>query len=263
LITGAIASARAQEADWQKSYPVSGKASITVSTGDTSTEVRSCGACREVHVRVEWNDRRPDEYVINEFQSGNHVNFDLKEKSHFLHFDVGNRHSPRVTVETPSSVDLEARTADGSLKVSGVEGNVELHSGDGSVDVSDVSGAVRLNASDGSIRIHNVSGTLESRTSDGSVSIDGRFTGLQVHNGDGRLDVTLADGSKLTSSSRIESSDGRVTVKLPKTLAVDASTATFRSRWTATTPSRVQGMSCVGALITADRRLLFTPATEM
>ena len=150
------------------------------------------------------------------------MNFELKEKQHFgIHFDIGNRHSPHVTVETPASVDLEARTADGSLKVSGIEGIVQLHSGDGSVDVADVSGALRLTASDGSIRIHNVKGTLESRSSDGSVSIEGRFTGLQVHTSDGSLDVTLADGSQLTSSSRIESSDGHVTVKVPKTLAAD------------------------------------------
>jgi hypothetical protein len=87
--------------------------------------------------------------------------------------------------------------------------------------VSDVSGAVRLVASDGSIRIHNVSGTLESRSSDGRVTIDGKLSGVQVHTSDGSLDLTLAEGSQLTTSSRVEASDGRVTIRLPKTLAAD------------------------------------------
>ena len=217
----ALAPAVTAEADWQKSYAVSGKPSLTLSTGDASTDVRSCSECREVRIRVEWNDRHPGDYNLNEFQSSDHVNFELKEKQHLgIHFGPGHR-EPHVFVDTPAEADLEARTSDGSLSVSGLNGNLDLHTGDGAVNVSDVSGAVRLVASDGSIRIHNVTGTLESKSSDGSVSIDGRLSGIQVHSSDGRVDVTLADGSQLTTSSRIEASDGHVTIRLPKTLSAD------------------------------------------
>ena len=220
LTTFAFAHAFA-ESDWQKSYPVSGKPSVTISTGDASTEVRACADCREVRVRVEWNDRHPGEYVVNEFQSGDHVNFELKEKEHLgFHINMARR-EPHVIVESPKEMDLEARTSDGGLKVYGVTGTVALHTSDGAVDVSDVSGAVRLVASDGSIRIHNVIGTLESKSSDGRVAIDGRLTGLQVHTSDGALDLTLAEGSQLTTSSRIEASDGRVVIRLPRTLSAD------------------------------------------
>ncbi len=219
LVLVAASAALAAESDWQKSYPVPGKPSLTVSTGDASTDVHSCG-CREIRIRVEWNDRHPDDYTINEFQSGDHVNFELKEKQHFgIH--VGMHREPHVSVETPGELDLEARTSDGSLKVYGVNGSIALHTSDGAVDVADVSGAVRLVASDGSIRIHNVSGTLESKSSDGRVTIDGKLSGVQVHTSDGSLDLTLAEGSQLTTSSRVEASDGRVTIRLPKTLAAD------------------------------------------
>ena len=222
LMAASAARAHSTDADWQKSYPASGKPALSITTGDTSVDIHSCAACRAVRVRVEWNDRHPSEYSLSEFQAGDHVTFELKEKSRFgIHITTGSRHEPHVTVQTPSTADLEARTTDGSLRVSGIQGNVELKTGDGSVEVSDVSGALRLTASDGSIRIHNVIGTLESRSSDGSVSIHGQFTALHVHCGDGRLDVTLADGSRLTASSRIESSDGQVTIHLPRTLAAD------------------------------------------
>jgi DUF4097 and DUF4098 domain-containing protein YvlB len=214
------ASSGTAESDWQKSYPVSGKASLTVSTGDASTDVHSCG-CREIRIRVQWNDRHPDEYTITEFQSGDHVNFELKEKQHFGFHITMARHEPLVMVETPAELDLEARTSDGGLKVYGVNGTIALHTSDGAVDVSDVSGAVRLVASDGSIRLHNVSGTLESRSSDGHVSIDGKLSGVQVHTSDGGLELTLAEGSQLTMSSRIEASDGSVRIRLPRTLAAD------------------------------------------
>jgi len=218
-LVAASATARA-DADWQKSYPVSANPSLTFSTGDASADVHSCGSCREIRIRIQWNDRHAADYTVSESQTGDHVNFELREKVH-MHFSIGTRHEPQVSIETPSTMDLEARTTDGSLKVSGLQGQVLLHTSDGSVDVSDVSGAVRLTASDGSIRMQNLSGTLESRSSDGSVRIDGRFTGVQVHTSDGSLDLTLAEGSRLSTASRIESSDGRVSIHLPRTLAAD------------------------------------------
>jgi DUF4097 and DUF4098 domain-containing protein YvlB len=247
LVLSTAASARASESDWQKSYPVSAKPSLYVSTGDASTEFQSCGSCREVRIRIEWNDRHPSEYNLTESQSSDHVNFELKEKQHLgFHISVGNHHEPHVTVESPNTVDIEARTSDGSLKVSGVQGTLALRTSDGSVDVSDVSGALRLTASDGSIRLHNVTGTLESRSSDGRVSIDGRFSALQVHTSDGSLDVTLADGSQLTSSSRIESSDGRVMVRLPKTLSADLDVQTSDGKIDCQLPVTMSGFNSSG-----------------
>ena len=124
-------------------------------------------------------------------------------------------------METPSTIDLEGRTADGGMKVYGLMGELRLRTSDGSMDVSDITGGLHLVSSDGSIRVHNVTGTLESRSSDGKVHIDGTFTGVDVHTSDGGLDLTLAEGSHLTSSSRVESSDGSVSVHLPKNLAAD------------------------------------------
>jgi Putative adhesin len=215
------ATARA-ESDWQKSYPVSGKPSLAFSTGDSSTEVTSCGQCKEIRIRVQWNDRHPSDYTLTEAQTGDHVNFELHDKNH-IHIMMGGgmHHEPHVFIETPSAVDLEGRTSDGSLKVSGLNGGVQLQTSDGSVEVSDVSGAVRLKASDGSIQMHNITGTLESRSSDGSVHIDGLFSGIQVHTSDGSLELTLAEGTKLTTASRVESSDGRVNIHVPRTLAAD------------------------------------------
>ena len=112
LMAGAIASAQTGGGDWQKSYPVSGKASLSLSSGDASVEVRSCGDCREVRVRVEWKDRKPADFTVNEFQSGDHVNFELKEKPHLgIHFQMGSLREPHVTAETPTALDLGARTA--------------------------------------------------------------------------------------------------------------------------------------------------------
>jgi hypothetical protein len=240
-MAGVLAAAQSGAGDWQKAYPVSGKASLTLSTGDASVELRSCG-CNEVRVRVEWKDRKPGDFIVNEFQSGDHVNFELKEKPHMgIHFSVGNVREPHVTAETPAALDLEARTADGGLKISGVHGSLEVHTSDGAVDIEDVDGAVRLTASDGAIKIHNMTGRLESRSSDGSASVEGKFTALQVHTSDGNLDVTLADGSQLSTASRIESSDGRVTVRLPRAMTADLEVHTSDGEINCSLPLTMEG----------------------
>jgi hypothetical protein len=222
LMAGAFAAAQSSSSEWQKSYSVPGRASVYVSTGDASLDVHSCGSCTQVKVRVDWKDRKSSDFWLNESQSGNQVNFELKEKSHLgVHFGLSNWHAPQVTVEVPAQLDLTAKTADGALKVDGVQGNVVLQTSDGAVNVDNVSGAVRLTASDGSIHMRNMAGTLESRSSDGAVEIGGRFNSLQVHTSDGGLDLTLENGSNLTAPSRVESSDGSVRIHLPRTLAVD------------------------------------------
>jgi len=233
------------ESPWQKSYPVSGKPSLTATTGDSSLEIHSCG-CSEVRIRVEWNDRNSGEYTISELQSGDHVNFELREKSH-MGFHVGvARREPHVFIETPNELDLEARTSDGSLKIYGVSGGIALRTSDGSVDVADVSGAIRLQASDGSIRMHNVSGTLESRSSDGHVSIDGKLSGVQVHTSDGGLELTLSEGSQLTASSRVEASDGSVKIRVPRSLAADVDIHTGDGHIDCQLPLTMSGYNSAG-----------------
>lgn len=249
LVLGLATVSRASaETDWHKAYPVSGKPSVTVTTGDASLDVHACGSCQAVQIRVEWNDRRPSDYNVTESQSGSHVSFELKEKSGLgFHISVGNRHEPRVTVETPAELDLEARTSDGSLKVNGVHGGLQLHTSDGAVDVSGTGGELRLVASDGSIAIHDVTGTLESRSSDGHATIEGKFSAVQVHTSDGSLDLTLQDGSQLTSSSRVESSDGRVNIRLPRSLAADLEVRTSDGKIQCDLPLTMNGYNSSGS----------------
>jgi len=230
----------AAQSDWQKTYPVSAKPSLSFTTGDAATDLRSCGDCREIRIRVQWNGGNPADFPITEAQTGVHVSFEMRERNR-LHFMMGVHHSPQVFIETPAALDLEGRTSDGNLHVSGVHGELQIHSGDGSIEIDDCGGAVRLVASDGSIRLHNLTGTLESRSSDGSVHIDGQFTGIQVHTSDGSLDLALAEGSRLATASRVESSDGRISVHLPRLLAADLEIHTSDGRVQCDLPLTMEG----------------------
>jgi DUF4097 and DUF4098 domain-containing protein YvlB len=94
------------------------------------------------------------------------------------------------------------------------------------VALDDIKGDVHLVSSDGSVSLHNAVGTIDARGSDGSMKIDGQFSTVQLETKDGNLDFTLAAGSQLTGESRIKSSDGRVSIRLPQTLSADVDVAT-------------------------------------
>ena len=109
FLAASSAIARADD-DWQKTYAVSGKPSLSFSTGDAAADVHSCGSCQEVRIRVQWNDRRASDYAITESQAGDHVNFELHEKVH-MHFSMGSRHEPQVSIETPAASKLVANVS--------------------------------------------------------------------------------------------------------------------------------------------------------
>lgn len=222
--------AQASGHDWQKTYTVSGSPSLSLETGDSGLEIHSCGDCKEIHIQVH-SGRDLNDYRLEEHQDGDRVSFLLKEKPErgFFHMSWKGE-GTQVTVETPSHLDLQARTADGNMSAQGLTGSLQVHAGDGSVTLEDVHGDIRLGASDGNIVIRRASGTLEARSSDGQMTVDGEFTAVRLHTSDGNLDFTLAPGSKLNTASSIESSDGQVKVNLPSALAADLDISTSDGR---------------------------------
>jgi DUF4097 and DUF4098 domain-containing protein YvlB len=226
LLPGALLAQDAEHV-WDKSYSVSGKPALTIETGDSNLEIHSCGECRAVHIHVD-SGRKLSDYRLEESQAGDQIHFALKEKPHYgisFHWKETEQ-APRVTVETPAALTLDARTSDGNLLLRDVHGEVQIHTDDGNADIANVEGNLHLTSGDGNVDVHNASGTLEARASDGRMKVDGKFTSVQMHTSDGNLDLSLADGSQLASASRVESSDGQVKIRVPRSLAADLDVST-------------------------------------
>jgi DUF4097 and DUF4098 domain-containing protein YvlB len=212
--------------EWQKEYSLGGSAALTIETSDSHLDIHSCGECKAIRIHVLAGEKLSN-FKLEEHQDQNHVYFSLKEKPH-IGFEIhwNSSHGTKVIVETPSSLELDARTSDGNLSVRDLTGNVSVHTGDGAVTLENLHGDIRLVASDGNITVHNVTGTLDARASDGHMKVDGQFSAVQLHTSDGNLDFALASGSQLTAPSRIESSDGHVTIRVPQNLAADLDVTT-------------------------------------
>jgi hypothetical protein len=215
--------ARAQDSDhsWSKSYPVTGQPTLDFETSDASVDFHPCADCHEIRIHVELIGHTLSDYRLEEGQSGDEVHFLFKELPRIGVYIMWHREQTRVTVETPAQLTLQAKTSDGNVTLTGLQGDLGLTSGDGNVTLDHASGNLHIKSGDGHVTITDAQGALDARTSDASLSVDGLFHALALHTSDGRLDVNLRQGTKLTEPSTIQSSDGSLTLHVPQNFAAD------------------------------------------
>jgi hypothetical protein len=246
LVLSAAAATAQSDTTWDKTYAVSSQPTLSLSTGDSHLNIHACAGCQAVHIHVTAENTSLSRYTLEESQSGNTVHFSLKEKPHMGVQVKWHSSSVRVDVETPANLTLDARSADGNLTAAGLHGDLTIHSSDGSQELTGLSGNLKLHSSDGHLRVQNASGTLEARSSDGNQDIAGSFTSLQLHSSDGSITIELAEGSHLSSDSRIESSDGSVTLRLPKSFPAELAVSTSDGSIQSTLPLVVDGYNSKG-----------------
>ncbi|MGA8528683.1 MAG: DUF4097 family beta strand repeat-containing protein [Acidobacteriaceae bacterium] len=221
MLTSLTALGQDPDHSWSKTYPVTGKPTLNFETSDASVAFHSCGDCHEIRIHVEVVGRKLSDYRLEEGQTGDEVHFLFRELPHPGVHIVWHREQTQVTVETPAQLTLDAKTSDGNVTLSGLQGDLALTTGDGDVTLDHVSGNLRTRSGDGHVRITDAEGALDARTSDGSLNVDGLFHVLALHTSDGTLDLNLRQGTKLSEPSTIQSSDGSVTVHVPHDFAAD------------------------------------------
>ncbi|HEX8634955.1 MAG TPA: DUF4097 family beta strand repeat-containing protein [Pyrinomonadaceae bacterium] len=191
-----------------KSFNVSGTPRVVINTFDGSINIQPSN---EPTVRFSAVKRARDEQAMRGIrlraeQTGNTINI-------IAEFDPAQRREEsgagaEVTLEVyvPRSANLNVKSGDGRLRLSGIEGEIELHTGDGTVDVTESKGRLRVETGDGRVRVAGFNGDAAVQTGDGRISLDGRFTKLSARTGDGAISLALpAD-----ANARIETDSERV-----------------------------------------------------
>ena len=187
--------------EWSKHWSVSGKPELRVSTGDASVTVEAGdNHSIDAHLTTRGWTIGATGVRVEERQVGDRVEIEVKVPN--MHWSFGN-HSIRLEVRVPR--DLIA----------------DLHTGDGSISLRGLRGALRADTGDGSIHGDDLDGALDAHTGDGSVTVAGRFDKLQLHTQDGSVEAEVKEGSRLDGDWRIQTGDGSVHVRVPKTLAAD------------------------------------------
>jgi hypothetical protein len=214
LLAGFLAPVASAE-EWTKSYSVTGRAKLRVSTNDGAVRVYTSDT-NKIELRIEYHGYALDRNLkIESRQDGDRVELDARLRSNWGFSWLGSNRSLRIEVHMPRAADLNVDTGDGSVETEPLEGNLDIHTGDGHITVRGAKGSIRLRTGDGSIEGHDLDGTVEATTGDGHVRMDGRFEVLNIRTGDGSIDTRVNPGSKMASSWNIRTGDGSVDVTLP------------------------------------------------
>lgn len=251
--------AEAQEEQWEKSYPFTGRPSVRVESSDARVDVVTWSR-PEAQVRITVEGWRLERDVrITESLRENRLEIAVRLPQWRWGFRTGRR---RVHIEMtiPAEADLDVRSSDGRVSVADLSGQLRVRSSDGAIDLSRIRGRIELSSSDGRITAQEIEGEVDVTSSDGSITVGGRFTRVQLGSSDGRIELTVDPGSRMASDWRIRSTDGRVTVALPRDFAARLDVATSDGRIRSDLPITVSGTfgrdRLTGTLNGGDRTLV-------
>jgi DUF4097 and DUF4098 domain-containing protein YvlB len=114
--------------------------------------------------------------------------------------------------------DLNAQTSDGNINLMNIQGSCELVTSDGDINAENIQGGLNGKTSDGSITLHNVQGENAARTSDGNIVFDGMKGSINAQTSDGDIRGEI---NALSNALYLKTSDGDITVTIPKSLGLD------------------------------------------
>jgi DUF4097 and DUF4098 domain-containing protein YvlB len=191
-----------------KSFNVSGTPRVNLNTFDGSINIQPSN---EATVRFSAVKRARDEQAMRGIrlraeQSGNTINIVAEFDRTQQHAEHGTGAAVALDVWIPRNANVNVKSGDGRLRLSGIEGEIELHTGDGSVDVTESKGRLRVQTGDGRVRVAGFDGDATVQTGDGRISLDGRFTKLSARTGDGAISL----GLPANANARIETDSARV-----------------------------------------------------
>jgi DUF4097 and DUF4098 domain-containing protein YvlB len=191
-----------------KSFNVSGTPRVNIQTFDGSINIQSSndGTVRYAAVKRARDEQAMRGIRLRAEQSGDTINIIAEFDKTQERRDYGTGAAVALDVWLPRSANVNVRSGDGRLRLSGIEGEIELHTGDGSVDVTESKGHLRVETGDGRVRVAGFDGDATVQTGDGRISLDGRFTKLTARTGDGAISL----GLPADSNARIETDSERV-----------------------------------------------------
>ncbi len=190
--------------EWSKTYKISGKADLRVTTSDASITVDTWDQNTiEAHITTRNYKIGEGGITIHDTQNGDSVELELRFPQMHFNFSFHNNRQVEISIHMPR------------------QGQVNLHTEDGSIHLANFKGAMELESGDGNLEVDSVDGTLHAHTGDGHIRAQGRFDGLEIRTGDGHVETRAEAGSSLGSGWDVETGDGNVTLAIPGTLAAD------------------------------------------
>ncbi len=260
LILGVMIVGPAHAEEYFKSYSVPGRANVQIQARWGSVRVTTAASSQVgFHVTYDRRDWSPDP-PIESHQDGNLVALRsrIDDRDHepsgegwwgWWHWwDRDNHRRLSIEVQMPKDADLQLQTTDGAVEVAAVNGNVFIRTTNGTIFAAYLSGALDIVSTNGAIELDSLKGTMRVRTTNGPISashldgksdlattnggvrVEGRFDTLDIRSTNGGVVARAESGSRMTSSWRVQTTNGHVDLAVPQDLKADLNVDTHNGR---------------------------------
>ena len=210
--------------------------SLDVETSNGSVSIRGVADVQSASVTVTLRSRgqtlaeaqdRVDRIVYQADVSGSRI--DLKYLSGAQDADVRRHSGVDFDVTVPVDTQVEVDTSNGAIDVESIDGTLVLDTSNGAIDVYDGSGTLIADTSNGRIDVAVFSGDLQLDTSNGDIRVDDFSGTIDAETSNGSIDY---DGTPTGGGNRLRTSNGSVTVRVPRDASIgfDVTTSTGRIR---------------------------------
>lgn len=227
--------------EWERSFPVSGPASLSVDAKEGRVTVTSWDKPEiAIHVTSSgWN--LTTQVKIDAEQTGSRVEVTTQMPNFSVNIFPFTSHWVRFEVSVPKHCNVEVHTGDGAVTLESLEGHAIVNTGDGHVSVSDLKGTMELRTSDGGIEAHDLDGRLKASSGDGHITVSGRFDALDLSSSDGHISADALKGSSVGDGWDLDTSDGGITLRIPGDLKADLEASTGDGGISVDVPVEVHG----------------------
>jgi len=225
LFTALLLSQFAVAEDWNKTFNLTGKPNLRVETSDAKLTVDTWDQNTiEAHIVVFGYKIGPGGIDIYDHQSGNNVAIEVRYPREVFHIGwEGHGHRVEIQIHMPRQGNVDLKTGDGGIRLTGLKGEMNVTSGDGSQE------------------LENIDGILRARAGDGHIRADGRFDGLSLRTGDGRIEATALPDSTMKNEWDLHAGDGSVTLRIPEKFAANVDFETHDGHLNVDLPFTVTG----------------------
>ena len=131
-----------------------------------------------------------------------------------------NRHAQvALEVRIPKGLGAEVSAPNGKVSVEGIEGRVVVRSSNGSARVAGVIGDVDVNTSNAKVCCSCNCGRLVARSSNGKIELDGHRGSVDISTSNGLIRASLSEFGK--QGVQLATSNGRIVLDLPDEVDAD------------------------------------------
>ncbi|MCP4725208.1 MAG: DUF4097 domain-containing protein [bacterium] len=132
-----------------------------------------------------------------------------------FNWNEGRRAEAHYRIKVPKNAQVYAESHNGEIKVSSIDGELEVDTHNGSIDIRDINNNVRIESHNGDIEVINIKGEVNTSTHNGNIWI-GNSVGEEVyaktHNGRITGDIDVDPSGRY----EFEAYNGNVKIDIPE-----------------------------------------------